>query len=358
VKEIIEFLETFMASSDGYYTSIDADFRGDEGGFYTYSYEEVKETLDDEEFRVLRLLYGITEDGNFNGKNHLRIDASVATVAEELKLDVEELEEIAQNARNKLRKLRIEFKNDLNIDRSIYTGYNSIIYSGLIYSGLILDDDELVKKGVSGVDTLFKARFEDVLKRREDLDGIIEDYAFLISSLINCYTASFDQSFLWRAEEVMNVAIKEFYRNGKFIEKEGVVTIYDLSYRSPLSQMIENLTALGILGDVSRDSKYLEIAEKLLKKYAGMDHGLFDAGYLLALQSYLSPIIIEADEAELYQLRKYINHNTFFKVGKASICVGERCIIAGNYEEMEPILKEELNVKIFECKNSKFSDIW
>ncbi len=347
VEDIIEFLETFMASGDGYYTSIDADFRGEEGGFYTFLYEEIKEALNDEEFKALKLLYGITKDGNFNGKNHLRIDASIASVAEELKLELEELREIVQSAKNKLRRLRIEFKSDLNIDKNIYTGYNSIIYSGLIYSGLTLDDGELIKKGISGVDKLFKRRFGDILNRREDLEGLLEDYAFLISSLINCYTASLDQSYLGKAEEVMNVAFKEFYRNGKFMEKEGVVTIYDLSYRSPLSQMIENLTALGVLRDNNpRDSKYLEIAEKLLKKYAGMDHGLFDAGYLLAIQSYLNPIVVEADEAELHRLRRYINHNTFFKVGKGSICIGERCIIAGNYEKMEAILKRELNVKI------------
>jgi len=220
VEETIEFLETFMASDDGgkcytYYTSIDADFRGEEGGFYTFSYEEVKETLDDEEFKVLRFLYGITEDGNFNGKNHLRIDASIVSVAEELKLEIEELREIVQSAKDKLRRLRIEFKNDLNIDRSIYTGYNSIIYSGLIYSGLIFDDNELVKKGISGVDGLFKRRFGDVLNRREDLEGLIEDYAFFISSLINCYTASLDSSYLEKAEEVVNVALREFYRSAR-----------------------------------------------------------------------------------------------------------------------------------------------
>jgi hypothetical protein len=68
---------------------------------------------------------------------------------------------------------------------------------------------------------------------------------------------------------------------------------------------------------------------------------LFDAGYLLALQTYLAPIIVEADREELLMLRKYINHNIMVRVGEGSICFSDRCLKADS-EEIERLLRKEL----------------
>ncbi|MBO8183202.1 MAG: thioredoxin domain-containing protein [Archaeoglobus sp.] len=334
--EIFEFLEEFLFSKEGYYTSIDADFRSEEGGFYTYTFEEIKNALEEIEFKAVRLVYGITRDGNFHGKNHLRIDASYESVAEELKLDVSSLGEILENAKKKLRRLRSGMKDELRIDKSIYTAYNSIISSGLIYVGLIMQRDDLVKKGIWMAEKIYSERFEDILYREEGLPAFLEDYAFLISALVDSYTASLNQRHLELATELLEASLQEFFKEGRFIERDGAVTIYDLSYRSPLSQMISNLNALGFLGE---EKKFLELSESLLKKYAGMDHGLFDAGYLLALQSYLEPVMVEGDIELLRRLTKYINHDFYLKEGEEAICIGTRCLKVSE-DEMDGILEK------------------
>ena len=333
--EISQFLEDFLFSDEGYYTSVDADFRGQEGGFYTYSFEELKNVLDDLEFKAMRLLYGMTRDGNFHGKNHLRLEASYESVAEELNLDSSALAEIVTNAKGKIRNLRLELKDDLRIDRSIYTAYNSIISSGLIYTGLITGKSNIAEKGIWLAEKLYRERFKDVLYRRDDLQGLLEDYSFLISALIDSYTATLKDVYLEWALEVMDCSIREFYRNEKFVEKDGAVTVYDLSYRSPLSQMISNLNALGIL----KDDRFLKLSESLLKKYAGMDHGLFDAGYLLTLQSYLNRVIVEGNREMLKEFLKYINHDVYLKEGEEAICIGTQCLKVG-IEEMHEILEK------------------
>jgi len=228
-------------------------------------------------------------------------------------------------------------KDDLRIDRSIYTAYNSIVASGLIYTGLIVRKSDITEKGIWLAEKLYKKRFGEVLYRKEDLGGLLEDYSFLISALIDSYTASLEHIHLDRAMEVMRCAIREFYKNEKFVEKDGVVTVYDLSYRSPLSQMISNLNALGAL----KDDRLLKLSESLLKRYAGMDHGLFDAGYLLALQSYLSPVIIEGDREMLGRFARYISHDVYLKEGEEAICIGTKCMKVSE-GEMHKILEKKM----------------
>jgi len=340
--EIHGFLEEFLLSKDGFHTSIDADFRGEEGGFYTYTFEELMNALDETELKVMHHLYGITKDGNFHGKNHLRIDASPESVAEELNLDVGTLNEIVLSAKKKLRELRVEVKDELRIDRSVYTAYNSIVSSGLIYAGLIMQND-MVEKGIILAGKMYKERFRDVLYREEELQGFLEDYAFLISALIDSYTASLDQRYLELAAELTEVAVKEFYKGGKFVERDGVVSIYDLSHRSPISQMISNLNALGILGE---EEEFRNISKDLLRRYAGIDHGLFDAGYLLALKGYMRPVIVEGEAEMLKDFSGYINHDVYLKEGSVAICIGNICLRVSE-EKMHELLKKELNISNF-----------
>jgi hypothetical protein len=339
---IFRFCETFLDAHDGFYASIDADFRGEEGGFYTYSYSELESLLSQEEMRAFKLYYGISETGNFEGKNHLRIEARKEDVAEEMQIDIDQLDEILENGRNKLISQRIKHINELNIDRNVYTSYSSIIFSGYIYFGLIFGREDAVHKAVSKVKRIFKTRFGDVLARRDDgLEGLLEDYAFFTSSLLDCYTATLDFSFVERAKEIVQVAVEEFYRQDTFTDKEGITQFFDVSYRSPLTQMIQNTNSISIL---TGESHYYEMAERALKKYAGLEHGLYDAGYMLSLKTFLKPLIVEAEVDELKILNRYINHDTVFKEGKTSVCVGNTCRYAKDSKEIEKILIKEMNI--------------
>ncbi|AGK62032.1 thioredoxin domain protein [Archaeoglobus sulfaticallidus PM70-1] len=335
---IVDFLEKFLKADLGFYTSVDADFRGEEGGFYTYSFEELKDVLDDLELKAFKFFYNVSEAGNFRGKNHLRIDASVDTVAEEMGISVQDLEEILSSGREKLRRYRYRLKDELKIDKSVYTSYTSIVNSGLIYFGLIFEND--TEYAIKNAEKLLSDRFHDILMRRDGMEGLLEDYAFTISMLVDCYTATLSEKYLDYAKELAEIGIKEFYRNNGFYDGDDPASINDLSHRSAVSQMIQNLITLGIY---FMETRYSEIAERVLKSYAGLGHGLFDAGYLLSLQSYFRPMVVESDLSELRRLRKYINHNVILKEGKNSICLGDRCMICDE-TELEKFLREALNV--------------
>ena len=57
----------------GFYSSLDADSEGEEGKYYVWTYDEIKGAIDNEaDFQVFASAYGITRQGNFEGKNILQ----------------------------------------------------------------------------------------------------------------------------------------------------------------------------------------------------------------------------------------------------------------------------------------------
>ena len=62
----------------GFFSAEDADSEGEEGKFYLWTAEELKETLDKEEFKLLIRLFDVHESGNFEkGRNILRQRSSL-----------------------------------------------------------------------------------------------------------------------------------------------------------------------------------------------------------------------------------------------------------------------------------------
>jgi hypothetical protein len=107
--------------------------------------------------------------------------------------------------------------------------------------------------------------------------------------------------------------------------------------------MISNLNALGILGE---EEEFRNISKDLLRRYAGIDHGLFDAGYLLALKGYMRPVIVEGEAEMLKDFSGYINHDVYLKEGSVAICIGNICLRVSE-EKMHELLKKELNISNF-----------
>ena len=69
--ETIEFVERELFHPDGgFYSALDADSEGEEGKFYVWNYNEVKDLLDDSA-DIFCEYYDITSKGNWEGKNIL-----------------------------------------------------------------------------------------------------------------------------------------------------------------------------------------------------------------------------------------------------------------------------------------------
>ena len=80
----------------GFYSAQDADSEGEEGKFYTWSKQEIISSLDDEKKNadIFCEYYGVTEGGNFEGKNILHITKSTGEIARKYGQTPEEIEQV------------------------------------------------------------------------------------------------------------------------------------------------------------------------------------------------------------------------------------------------------------------------
>src|SRR3990170_1729008 len=73
LRKSIRYVLEEMTSPEGcFYSAEDADSEGEEGKYYLWTKREILEILDDKaDAEIFCLYYGVTEGGNFEGKNIL-----------------------------------------------------------------------------------------------------------------------------------------------------------------------------------------------------------------------------------------------------------------------------------------------
>ena len=97
-----------MTSSEGgFYSAQDADSEGEEGKFYVWSKMEIDSVLEDTIIsEIFCEYYGITEAGNFEGKNILNIRTSLDSLGQKYHMTTEAIEGILSDASKKLFEVR------------------------------------------------------------------------------------------------------------------------------------------------------------------------------------------------------------------------------------------------------------
>jgi len=106
-------------------------------------------------------------------------------------------------------------------------------------------------------------------------EGLLEDYAFLISALIAGYEADYETEKLVLAKRLTEQAIFLFYREGRWVQADDGLNIdvdlRDKYYTSSYGRMIQNLFKLAALSENldfesvakrSLETKMAEIEEK------------------------------------------------------------------------------------------------
>jgi uncharacterized protein YyaL (SSP411 family) len=76
------------------------------------------------------------------------------------------------------------------------------------------------------------------------------------------------------------------------------------------------------LSHLTEEEKFRDIAGKNLRRFAGLEHNLYSAGYLLALRTYLNPVVVESSEKRYI---RYISPEVIFIDGNNVVCTGKTC---------------------------------
>ena len=285
-REILRYVERDMTSADGaFYSATDADSLApsghrEEGWFFTWTPDELEAALDQEQTRLLTAYYGVTPDGNFEGRNILHTPRPLVEVADELGLSPRRARTILDDARDTLYSTRGKRPAPL-LDDKILTSWNGLMISAFAQAALILDQDTYAARAARAADFLLTRQRVDGRLRRSyaqgqaRIDAYLGDYAFLIAGLLDLYEATGEPRWLEEALALDGV-LAEHYEDpdgGFFRASDDHEAL--LAREKPSSDGAEpsgnsvQLLNLVRLHEFTTDDRYRQRTERALRVFNG-----------------------------------------------------------------------------------------
>ncbi|MFN2577280.1 MAG: thioredoxin domain-containing protein [Pyrinomonadaceae bacterium] len=203
-------------SRGGFYSSQDADSEGEEGRFFVWSRDEVNEALGDREAAIFCDYYDVTNEGNFEGRNILHVNASLADVARRHDLSSAQVRETIEDGRRKLFGIR-EHRVKPGRDEKVLTAWNGFMLVSFAEASAILNRDDYREVARANARFLLTDLQRDGLLLRTykngqaKLNGYLEDYASLIDGLISLYEATGEFEWIENGIMLADKMINQFW---------------------------------------------------------------------------------------------------------------------------------------------------
>jgi uncharacterized protein YyaL (SSP411 family) len=203
-------LREMRGDEGGFYSALDADSEGEEGRFYVWSPDQVREVLDAaglaEVAESVIEHYGVTERGNFEGANILHLAGGAGA-------DPPPRLEEARRALYETRAKRVW----PGLDDKRLASWNALAIAALADAGAVLERDDYLEAARGAADFVWKrmrdpeGRLLRTYKAGEaKLNAYLEDHAYLLEALLTLYEASFEVRWFDAARAVADTMIERF----------------------------------------------------------------------------------------------------------------------------------------------------
>ena len=299
----------------GFYSAQDADSEGVEGKYFIWRPEEIVGILGKENGEFINSYFGVTSEGNFEGRSILQVLRETAAIAREDGEREEDLDSRVRDARARLLEARYR-RVQPERDGKVLTAWNGLMLHAFAEAAMVLNRPDYARVAERNADFLLSNLRQDgrLLRTYKDgkakLNGYLEDYAFVIDGLIALHEATFGQRWLEEAislgdamvELFWDEASQQFFDTGR--DHEGLI----VRPRDPADNAIPSGSsaatgALFRLAVIASDSDHqrraltsIRSARELMVRYpTGAGH------WLCALDFYLSTpkeIAIIGDRAD------------------------------------------------------------
>ncbi|UYZ59268.1 thioredoxin domain-containing protein [Hymenobacter latericus] len=319
VQQTVAFVQReLMSPEGGFYSSLDADSEGEEGKFYVFSLEQLREALGDEA-PLAAEYYNCTAVGNWeHGNNILHRGYTDAEFAEAHQLTAGVVADLAAGWREKLLEYRAQRVRP-GLDDKILTGWNALMLRGLVdayhafhqpeHLGLALQNAEFMDRHLRRG----KGLWRNYKNGRATIVAFLEDYALLIDAYTALYEATFAERWLQRARELTEYVLEHFADEAEshlfYTDSTGEALIarkkelFDDVIPSSNSVMAHNLLRLGTLLDVpawrEQAADMLALAQDLAVKEP--QHLCNWASVYLSHLAPLAEVAIVGPEAEHFR---------------------------------------------------------
>ena len=307
--KILEYVLREMTSPEGaFYSATDADSEGEEGKFFVWSLDEVKEVCG-ADADIAIAWYGVTKAGNFEGHNIFTQEKSLVDFCQERKLDPIETAAAIERSRAALYARRETRVHPL-LDDKILSAWNGLMLSAFARAGTALGEERYLEAARANARFLLEhMRAEDgrlMRTRREGvthLAGYLEDHSFVAEGLLDLYEGTFEAEWLEAAITLADLTDEHFLdgENGGYYktahDHEDLLVRFSTATESSLPSgtgvAALNSARLGyLLGDPERINR----ARDAMKR-----HGQALSSYPTAFcQILILHDFFESKPAELY----------------------------------------------------------
>jgi uncharacterized protein YyaL (SSP411 family) len=347
-RDIIRWMDEWLSdrARGGFYASQDADCSmDDDGDYFTWTLEETKAALTEDEAAVATLYYDIKEVGDMHhnpAKNVLHIRTSIRTSVEEiarrLNIPEERAGTLLAAAQKKMYAARL-LRPTPYVDKTVYAGWNAMCVSAYLEAAKVLDLAEARHFALRSLDRLLSAGWnaeggmkhviaysDPKAERREGaVPGVLDDYAFAVIACLDAYEATADLSYFRFARSIGEAMVAGFFdpgaggffdtrAEGRGADEQTALGILGTRRKpfqdspTPAGNSAAAIALLRLHG-YANDASYRDKAEQTLEVYAGVagQHGIFAATYGLAVVQFIQPhtqvVVVGKDEvaAELYR---------------------------------------------------------
>lgn len=305
---VVHDIATYLTSSPmhakhgAFFSSEDADslyrpteLEKREGAFYVWTLQEFQEILGDRDAEILARYYNVKDEGNvspghdahdeFINQNVLAINLSPSDLAKQFGLSEEEICQILASGRNRLLDHRTRERPRPALDDKIIVAWNGLAIGALSCTAAALSftDPPRSQSYLAAAETAASFIRENLynptsktLTRvyREgpgETPGFADDYAFLVSGLLDLYQSTFNDNYLQWADELQQSQLERFWdpaHLGFFSTPEGQVDLImrlkdgmDNAEPGTNGVSAQNLDRLGaLLGDEGYSTKARETA--------------------------------------------------------------------------------------------------
>ncbi|HXJ90082.1 MAG TPA: thioredoxin domain-containing protein [Candidatus Binatia bacterium] len=335
-RDIIRWMDEWLSDRErgGFYASQDADINmDDDGDYFTWTVEEARAVLTEQEAQVAALRYDINEIGEMHhnpAKNVLYVRASVDEIAKRMNLSPEQVHELLESAKKKMYAARLQRPTPF-IDKTAYVTWNSLCISAYLEADRVLDMPEARRFALRSLDRLLavawkrtegEARgsllhviaYSDPDADHREIAGLLDDYAFTAIACLDAYEASSDLSYFKFAQAIADTMIERFFdpTSGGFFDSEpagsnlGVLATRRKPLQDSPTPAGNPMAAIALmrLHHYTSAEAYRDKAERTLEAFAGVaeQFGIFAATFGIAvlylIEAPVQVVVIDAGDGK------------------------------------------------------------
>ena len=302
--------ETLLDRNEGgFYAHQDADMGpGDDGGYFTWTVEEVTKALPAEQAEVILQYFDIGERGEMRedpDRNVLWVAKSADEIANEKKVPAEKVKQLIHDGKRRLLEVRKKRKTPI-VDTTKYAGRNGLMITAYLEAYKVLGDETLKETALQSLDFTWKKLFvpkegvyHTYANGKAHLPYRLEDQAFVADALLQAFEVTGNPAYSKRAEELMRLAIQRLWdqeKGGFFDEvpKKEALSVLSLPMKTYGNSEVPGGNAapalvLARLYDLTNKEIYREKTEGTLAAFAGSapNLGMFAAAYTQALFRFI-----------------------------------------------------------------------